>query len=89
MHVPKTHSGTFIPRPLSATMLDVLRYGAVSSGLGGVSWTIRGKSCGNAVQGLRNRGMIATVPVEIDGVKVLMTVRTTAGEAALKETQNG
>jgi hypothetical protein len=77
-----------VPKPLSDTMLAVLRVGAVSSGLGGVSWTINGTPCGNAVYGLRNRGLITTMPVEIDGHKALMTVRTPAGEAALKENDN-
>lgn len=75
----------YVPKPLSPTMLAVLRFGAVSSGLGGVLWTINGTPCGNAVYGLRKRGLITTMPVEIDGRKALMTVRTQAGNAALKE----
>ena len=85
MRSAKTHSGSVIPKPLSARQMDVLRYGAVSSGLAGISWTINGEPCGMAVHGLRNRGFITTTPVEVDGRKALLTIPTPAGEAALKE----
>jgi hypothetical protein len=76
-------------RPLSPGQLEVLRVGAVSSGLAGVSWKIGARSVGPAVRGCKIRGLIRFAQVDHLGHPALMTIPTTKGELALEEIDRG
>ncbi len=82
-----THSGTHIPKPLSAMQLDVLRFGAVSSGPAGLSWTVNGRRCSEAVRSLIKRGLVRTTNVVVHGHLALMTVTNRDGVTELEKAE--